>query len=879
MPTRSLTTTPADLADQLLELAVEVLTDLDSVHAPGLELPLVYGGHRVGPDARADLAFTLGLLHGEGVTTVAGIDGAEVALEIVRRLSGAETHSFYSYRAAETLDRLGGIDDNPRLAAWTDDDVANAELVVDSSSMLALLDEGKLPKNYAVVLTRCEIARRALRRLPDDNRLEELLATLTTTFDGLSTGWWDDFGGANFDMYTPDVYLFAEPFASELDGAWERGLRAVLRDLADVATPGGAVSWGRSTGALGIVMNVELGAVALARDLTDDRAAWLGRAELATRALRGWFEGGVVTAHQHKMTMDYRGPQRRLQMTLDLLGKLVQAAHELRAAEPVDAATPAGAYPAVDRLVVFEPARNAGVWTHRGAVDFVLPLVGGFWVDCSPAPRWPGTFEVPVDTQTLVSWLPAIHSGDTVRTLSGPPADLAHEPGRLEVRHEGFHNLDFGGGEEATKPIDGSRTATYRVEGRSLVVDETLSIRADPATIDAVTVEIPEVAGRPLAVEFTTDHPHTATVVDVAGMQAHRSFWNEHVRVHELVVEPAASIDLSWKVTPALRVASSALGHWYDQSLYEPMGDRVVQADGMALLDDPATLSEFDVFHLHWPEWAAGVDVDRTREVIANLRAAGVVILWTQHNRVPHLFPNAEEIYRIWTAEADAVIHHSHYGRAVMEAEYDYGAHTRHAVIAHGHWGHRLEPLRPAGGKAEAEAVLGLDPAPIRLGIVGAPRTQKDVQLAIDAVHACSRDDIQLCVWSLVDENVPDDPRIVAVPYSMADHGTYARRLFALDALVMPFREGMLTTGTMADALGIGLPTIASNWGYLREALGDAAIHYGDTAEDLTDCLDALSTDQLAAAAAATEAGRAATDWSVIADATLAFLDDVIVNG
>jgi glycosyltransferase involved in cell wall biosynthesis len=871
-------TTPTDLADRLLDLAVEVLTDLESSHTPGLELPRVFGGHGVGADARADMAFTLGLLHGEGIRSVAGVDCADVALEIVRRLDGPQTHSFYAYRAAETLQRLGGFDDNPRLAAWTDEDRANAEETIDSSSMFALLDEGKLPKNYAVVLTRCEVARRALGRLPGENRLDEMLGRLTGLFGSLATGWWDDFGGANFDMYTPDVYLFAEPFAAELDGVWHRGLRPVLADLADVATPGGAVSWGRSTGALGVVMNVELGAVALACDLTDDRAGWLGKAELATRALRGWFDRGVVTAHQHRMTMSYRGPQRRLQMTLDLLGKLVQAAHELRAAEPVDAATPADAYAPIDRLVVFDPDRNSGVWTHRGAIDFVLPLVGGFWADYSAAPRWPGTFEVPVDTTTLVSWLPTIHAGGAVRTVSGPPVEVCHEPGRLETNHEGFVSLVFAGGDDALAPINGSRRATYRVNGRSLVVEESLTIDADPAGLDAVAIEIPEVAGRPLSVEFTTDHPHTATVVDTAGMQAHRSFWNEHVRVHELVLEPAATVDFTWKVTPALRVATSALGHWYDQSLYEPLGDRVVQAEGVSLLDDPAALSEFDVFHMHWPEWAAGVDPVRTRDVIDNLRAAGVVILWTQHNRLPHLFPDAQDIYRIWAAEADAVIHHSDYGRAVMEAEYDYGAHTRHAVIPHGHWGHRLEPLRPAGGKAEAEAALGLDPVPIRLGIVGAPRIQKDVQLAIDAVHAAGRDDIQLCVWSLGDEAVPDDPRIVAVPYDMCDHETYARRLFSLDALVMPFTEGMLTTGTMADALGVGLPTLASNWGYLREALGDAAIFYGDTAQDLTSCLDRLTHEQLAAAAAAADAGRAVTEWPVIAETTLAFLDDVIAD-
>jgi glycosyltransferase involved in cell wall biosynthesis len=871
-------TTPADLADHLLDLVRGVLADLESMHAPSLELPRVFGGHVVGPDARADLAFTLGLLHGEGIDRVAGIDCAEVALEVVRRLNGPQTHSFYSYRAAETIARLGGLDDNSRLAGWTDSDRENARETIDSSSMLKMLDEGRLPNNYAVVLARCEIARRAIGQLPEDNRLDELLEKLRTLFAALPTGWWDDFGGANFDMYTPDVYLFAEPFADELGGAWETGFRRVLADLEDVATPGGAISWGRSTGALGIVMNVELGAVALSRGITDDRSGWLGKAELATRALEGWFERGVVNAHQHKMTMGYRGPERRLQMTLDLLGKLVQAAHELRAADLVDAATPADSYRATDRLVVFDPKRNSGVWAYRGSVDFVLPFVGGFWADYTPSPRWPGTFEVPVDSQHLISWLPVIHSGGAVRTVSGPPAELRHEPGRVEVRHENFLNLNLGGGDDATTPIDGSRRATYRVEGRSLVVDESLHIDADPASLDAVALQVPEVAGRPLAVEFSTAHPHTSSIVDTSGMQEHRSFWNEHVRVHELVLEPATKIDFTWRVTPALRVASSADGHWYDRSLYEQLGDRVVTREGVSLLDDPAALSEFDVFHLHWPEWAAGVDAERTRQVIANLRAAGITILWTQHNRVPHHFPDAVEIYRIWTAEADAVIHHSEYGRAVMEAEYEYGEHTRHAVIPHGHWGHRLEPLRPAGGKSEAEEALGLEPATIRLGIVGAPRAQKDVQLVLDAFHRSSRDDIQLCVWSLGDEDVPDDPRIIAEPYDLSDHTVYARRLFSLDALVMPFTEGMLTTGTMGDALGIGIPTLASNWGYLREALGDAAIYYGETADDLTTCIDALTVEQMATAAAATEERRAATDWSVSAESTLAFLDDVIAS-
>src|SRR5690606_30534289 len=103
-----------------------------------------------------------------------------------------------------------------------------------------------------------------------------------------------------------------------------------------------------------------------------------------------------------------------------------------------------------------------------------------------------------------------------------------------------------------------------------------------------------------------------------------------------------------------------------------------------------------------------------------------------------------------------------------------------------------------------------------------------------------TRQDLELVVWSLRGgEHVPDDPRIVALPYEMVGREEYDRRLAALDALVMPFDPDgeMLTTGTIGDALGFGLPTIASCWAFLTEELGDAAITYGRTEDDLVACL------------------------------------------
>ncbi|NIT96640.1 MAG: hypothetical protein GWM91_14950, partial [Actinobacteria bacterium] len=88
--------------------------------------------------------------------------------------------------------------------------------------------------------------------------------------------------------------------------------------------------------------------------------------------------------------------------------------------------------------MVFDPDTGASAWTHRGnGADFVLPFVGGFWVDYTPAPRWPGTYEVPVDSHTHVSMLPAVHADGAVRTTIGPPSGIEHGAGTVEVRWDG----------------------------------------------------------------------------------------------------------------------------------------------------------------------------------------------------------------------------------------------------------------------------------------------------------------------------------------------------------------------------------------------------------------------------------------------------------
>ena len=180
--------------------------------------------------------------------------------------------------------------------------------------------------------------------------------------------------------------------------------------------------------------------------------------------------------------------------------------------------------------------------------------------------------------------------------------------------------------------------------------------------------------------------------------------------------------------------------------------------------------------------------------------------------------------------------------------------------------------------RREAETALDLRPGVLRLGVIGAPRPDKDVGLVIDAVRASSRDDIELLVLSLGPDDPPvvDDPRIHTYPYEFVPRSTYNRRLRTIDVLVQPFATGeILTTGTVGDAVGLGLASLVSDWPFLAEVLGNAAIPYGRTREDLTRCIDSLDTGQLTAASAAARRLQSEQSWERAAEATFAVLEQV----
>ncbi len=873
------------IADDLVAAAVLVLEGLARGIAPDLVLPDTVAGHRVDADAHADLCFTLGLLHEAGVDHVAGLPVVPTLLGRLAATDGRRTHTFFSYRIAETAGRLGGLD---ALDAASRRTVAEA---ADSTEWIPLLDQAVLPRNYAVVLARCEVARAGLGLDVDPDVLERLVGRARDLFGEHPDGWLDDSQGGQgqVDMYTVDAYLFAEPFADLVGDVWEKGVRSAARLVEAVASPdGAALPWGRSIGALAVCHTAELAGVLLRRGIDVDPGRWLGLARSAANAAPGWFSEGLVVAHKRRAPFRYRGPQRRLQMTLDCAGKLVAAALDLRAWSPngagdgaaAAAAPPAEVFAARDDWIGF--GAGLGVWARRDPrLGFALPVVGGPGADYAPAPRRPGRFDVPTD-QPLVCFVPVAWRGGERFAPGGAAADVEHRPGALDIAHDRFvgpaREL---GAEPETLPA--RRLARYRVHGRTLSVEEELAFERPPG---ALAVLVPETRAQALRVDAEGDAVRRVSTVDVDGLAEWRSVNGELRGVHQVELAPGPQVRFRWSVTPKLRVRSTAAHHWYHECLYRPLGDRVdARPVPYHLLDHPdrlaTALAEVDLVHLHWPEWFVGLDAGRSRRVAATLADIGVPVVWTQHNLAPHANPDDTELYRPWADLAAGVIHHSEWGREAITARYRFRPDAIHRVIPHGHWG----PLMDAGGdpgalRRAAEAELGLSPCDLRIGLVGAPRPGKDTQLLLDGFAACGRDDLQLLVLCHDRERLPDDPRITALAYEEVPRTTYDRRLAAIDVLALPLDGGTyLTTGQVADAVGRGIPALVSPWPYLREALGDAGIPYGHTAADLAATLDALGDDVLAPARAAVTERREALDWAALAESTWELLDEVAAEG
>lgn len=867
-------TTSHSLGRALAGYVVDQLEILDRTHLPGLRLPGVFAGHPVGADVRADLAFTVALLADAGVVLIGGRTPHEVIVDALAPIDGEATTTFWSYRVAETLARFGSFAHNSVLDEVSDGQRAQLASACDSSASIGALDSGALPRNYGAVLARCELARWRLGLIDDTGPIDELVARTRTMFDANKLGFVDDSPAriGRYDIYTADLPLFTEGFAERLGEPWTRTAKAALELVSMVkARDGTAIPWGRSSGALAVCLTIELAALAVREQLVRNVGAWVADAEAALQSFDRWIDGGLISAHRGRSTYGYRGINRWLQMTFDCLGKLAWSAGALLSVREVDAERRRDG--PLDVWIAFDD-ENHGAWAYRSTqARFMLPVVGSTRSDYLPALHQPGTYEVPVDSD-LATGVPLIFAGGRRYTVGGQPHGIGKSFGRFEMRNRGFPRCGHMDLDPSASVLAGTRRAAYEVQGRTVRVSEHMHFEHPP---DAVAIQLAEAEHRPLRVTWDADVPFTSSVIETSGMKDYRSFWGELPRLHQIDVEPSAELTIEWTVTPKLRVASTAWDHHYHRSLYDPIAEWLHEGPASrSRAGEPEWWRHWDVLHLHWPEWFLGSDVGRNEKAVAAIRGADVRTVWTQHNLVPHSpDPAMAEIYSLWASVADVALHHTIWGMDEVMARYEFGPSCRHVVLPHGQFGNLIDD---APTRRRTEESLGLRPDVLRLGVVGAPRPTKDVQLVLDAVQACARQDLELVVLSLDgSESVPDDPRIHAEPYRFVARETYDRWLSVIDVLVLPFHGGeLLTTGTVGDAVAWGLPSLTTDWAFLIEVLGDAAIVFGRTAEDLAAAIDGLSPDRLRGAAATSRALRDRYDWTRLGAQLHGVLDELV---
>ncbi|MGW7824553.1 hypothetical protein ACWGLF_42285 [Streptomyces puniciscabiei] len=855
------------LADRMRQFVLSCVEQLHGTHLPGFRVPRVFAGHAVGAEARIHLVHVLGQLGAGGVASVAGTRVEDALRAVLVGLGDRPACPVPSHQVAETVARYGTFVGNPLLAPLTERQRDAVEAACACPPQLLLPGPGT-PRERAAVLARLETARRRLGLARDTavvHELESATRDLLKSQEGAHRDASPD-GGGRYDLAEIGLYPLTAPLAERLGDVWAAGAVQALALVERLdSRVGGAHAWGRSAGTTSLCRTIELAALAARHRLVPDPEVeeWVGRADTAFGELRTWFSDGLVTASAHP---------DRLTVTLECLGRLGEAANAV--------AGLAGRPPARtdrDEIVWFDRSRNAGVWCYRSdAMAFVLPLVDGGAADYLAAPLNPGLFEAPADGD-LVSWLPtALRDGGRFAP-AGLPASVRKIPHGVEVEHSGWRRagqLD----EPAGRPeLAGRRLARYRVEGRTLRVEEELRFDTPP---EALALQIPETRDRPLDVRFEAPEDALVTRIDTSGLTGYCSARSELPAVHQVDLRPDTHVRFRWSVAPRPRMMSSAPGHEYSRGLYTPLAGRVAigPLHVRAFLRDRTVLEPWDLFHLHWPErMDFPFEPDFHTALIRILKEHEVRIVWTQHNLIPHSrHPHGEEIYRAWARAADAVVHHSAWGRDLALRRYAYAEHTLHRVIPHGHFGNEMPEV--AGiDRREVEESLGLRPGVLRLGVIGSPRKEKRVDLAMRAVAASARDDIELLVLSLSPEDeVPDDPRIVALPYELVTREEYNRRLVAIDVLVLPFDEDgdMLTTGTVGDAVGMGMPSLVSSWPFLAETLGEAGICYGSSADDLARCLDGLDAGRLDRARAAAKALQPRYDWSRVAEQFLTLLED-----
>lgn len=894
---------PAQLADQIAAYVRQRTEAMIDRFFPNFTFAGYFAGFHIFANERANLAHILTNLTRYGMNDIAGYAMPEAIARTIREVDGPRTETFYSYRISEALLPFGAFEDNPVLQDFSATERENIAQACDSSHIFNQRGRplGGRPNNYWGVLARCEYGRQQLGLLRDSSILDHALAQINQVMFSNPLGFFDDSHNLDgrYDIYSGDTYLFLEPLWHLLDQAKiQHSLHQHVRLLEDIAMENGAfVVWGRSVGALSICLTMEMAAMALHQQLTHHPGRMLGLLENAFQAYQTWFSDDMITAHRGKMTYRYRGPHRLLEMSTDNLAKLAYAAAQLKeaAAHLPPELDPGELFPPRDLFIPLH-SDGPGVWMFRNAhLAFQLPLVNHVGADYTPWFRSPGLFEGPVDSHLLPGQPRLVYQGREY-AMRGLPIEYEKDENSLTLVYENFTPLTYtdpyyehvyhnDAAANAPDVLRGRRVVQYRIEDDRIHADEHWVFDTPP---DAVALQIPETS-RALNLSLACESPFQQHKVMVDGMTVWRSFWGELKAVHEVNFQPQREIRFSYVLKPRLHIITTPGDHDYVRSLYDAMPpDTLTERplpNGQAVANmNLAYLGQADILHVGWPEHfyrpgllSPGAFLEQYLAFVEDVGRSPIRVVWTMHNRLPHKMQDerGRRLYEAWARIADVVIHHSEWGMQLMRAELPYKESARHVVMPHGHFGAQMPRRQP---RREVEAALGLQPCAMRFGVLGRPQPEKQVELILRAFHAAGRPDQQLFVNAVTTETpIPDDPRIIVrhdYVNGMLSRDEIAPLVQVCDALVSAHTgPTYLTSGLVADAVGMGIPMLVPPWPFFDEILGPAGLTYDGSEASLTERFRTITPEQLAAGAAASAALQDRYAWPNLAQQLLPLLE------
>lgn len=296
-----------------------------------------------------------------------------------------------------------------------------------------------------------------------------------------------------------------------------------------------------------------------------------------------------------------------------------------------------------------------------------------------------------------------------------------------------------------------------------------------------------------------------------------------------------------------------------------------------------AAESEPPILHLHWlhplfrqTNWFAPIHYMRFRRRICLIARAGIPIVWTLHNLLPH-----ERMYRalgrtsrhLMRRHASAILTHCDDGR--RQFEQTFGPCPRiHVIPPQGHY-RDVYPAAPP--QSEARARLGLpDDAFVYLAF-GMMRGYKGLDDLMKAFRASAGEkDYLLIAGHIYHRRLKDElekearssTRIILHARFVADE-EIPLYYSAANAAVCSFRQ-VLNSGSIILAMTYGLPVVAPRMGCVPSVVpeGAAVFYEAEKAGALGEALRAMRHADLAAMNNEAKRGADKLSWDECARQT-----------